>query len=137
MLPVGIEDRAVAGIESWRVLKRAHRGLDRVERFASAGKHGMAGIECGIEVGADRAFIIDAKAVAFDHAGAAVDDQGGAVLGRRRIHDDRIGDRQAPSKKLSWERPSIASFLLPSCARKAPASSAPKSARQRWQRRNC
>src|SRR5690606_14866407 len=88
----GSEDRAVPGVEARRTLQRPCRRLDRIQRAAAAGAHGMACVEGGVEVGMDRALVVGTEAVALDDAGAAMDDQGDGV-GVLRVHRDRISDR--------------------------------------------
>src|SRR3546814_18764515 len=93
MPAVGIEYRAVPGIEARRILQRPRRGLDRVERAAAAGEHGVAGFERHVEVGMDRAFVVGAELVALDDAGAAMDDQGDGTGMRLFFPRERIRDR--------------------------------------------
>src|SRR3546814_2763429 len=97
MPAVGIEYRAVPGIEARRILQRPRRGLDRVERAAAAGEHGVAGVERHVEVGMDRAFVVGAELVALDDAGAAVDDQGDGTGMDCFAHRYRICDPHLPA----------------------------------------
>src|SRR3546814_6972315 len=119
MPAVGIEYRAVPGIEARRILQRPRRGLDRVERAAAAGEHGVAGFERHVEVGMDRAFVVGAELVALDDAGAAMDDQGDGTGMRLFFHRERISDRgleprseEHTSELQSLMRISYAGFCL-------------------------